>query len=57
MKVIFNTSVSGNGFSYRKGEEGEIDNELAKDLVKAGFCVPVKQGREKLTVKKEKAVL
>ena len=52
IQVRILASLAGPGYSYGKGFEGEVPEELAKDLIRAGHAV-------QLTVKadqREKAI-
>ncbi|SCY25386.1 hypothetical protein [Alkaliphilus peptidifermentans] len=42
MKVRINTSLSGLNFSYKKGEEVDMEERKAKEWIKAGVAVEVK---------------
>lgn len=50
MKVKINTSLSGLNFSYKKGDEVEIEGKRAKQWIKAGVAMEIKpQGNTKKT--------
>jgi len=42
MKIKILVSCSGDTFSYIPGEEPEVDNKIAKDLIGAGFAEEIK---------------
>ena len=46
-------SVSSTHYNYGKGYEGEVPDEIAKDLLKAGHAEPI--GRQSPTAKAETA--
>lgn len=54
MKVKINTSLSGLNFSYKKGDEVEIEDKRAKEWIRAGVATEIKaQGTTKKQVNKE----
>ena len=46
MKIKALTSFAGNGFSFRKDEEKEIDNKIGEDLIRATFAIEVKTAKK-----------
>lgn len=42
MKVKINTSLSGLNFSYKKGDEVELEDKRAKEWIKAGVATEIK---------------
>lgn len=54
MKVRINTSLSGLNFSYKKGDEVELEDKRAKQWIKAGVASEVKpQGTTKKQANQE----
>jgi hypothetical protein len=42
MKIKMLTSCAGEKFAYTKGDEIEVSDKIAKDLIKAKYAVEVK---------------
>lgn len=50
MKVLFTKSIAGTGFRFLKGKEAELPPGRAKEYIKAGFCVEIKEAKKKASV-------
>lgn len=42
MIIKIKTSVAGLNFSYQAGQTVDVEEELAKDLIRAGYAEPAK---------------
>lgn len=47
MKVVFNKTVVGSGFRFRKGAEVDLPNDRATEFLNAGFCEAVAEPPKK----------
>jgi hypothetical protein len=46
MKVEFLKPGAGFGLGYHAGEEADLDDKKAHQLIEAGFCIPAKSGKK-----------
>ena len=46
MKIKILTSCSGLNFSFYEGQTTEVDNTIARDLIKAGYAEEIKNTKK-----------
>lgn len=48
--IKIKTSIAGLNFSYQAGQTADVEDELARDLIRAGHAEPVKTEIETATI-------